>query len=181
MPVKRVQWNSVRTQSPGGDRVSAPTLGGRPDSARYRRLLHNPGLHSAAHVQTSREVLQRQEPVFCDQQRELFSLFESHNQGPKSKEGPSQTTRVRVRIRTAAVVTLSFAFCLTGHSVKNLNCVFHCFSHQSIQNSQKLDLSFQNVCASIGGKEILKNVSGSVEPGTMMAVLGPSGIILTLF
>ncbi len=49
------------------------------------------------------------------------------------------------------------------------------FRDQNYEPRLNFDLSFDNLCASIGGKPILKNVSGSVRHGSMMAVLGPSG------
>lgn len=38
-----------------------------------------------------------------------------------------------------------------------------------------MELQWSNVCVKIGGKEILHNVTGSVLPGELLAIMGPSG------
>ncbi len=65
------------------------------------------------------------------------------------------------------------------HGLK-VTCCFVCSSkepllHDASQPSLTFDLSFEKVCASVGGRQILKDVRGFVRHGSMMAVLGPSG------
>ncbi len=38
-----------------------------------------------------------------------------------------------------------------------------------------LDLTFVNVSCSVGGRQILHNISGMVKQGEMLAVMGSSG------
>lgn len=38
-----------------------------------------------------------------------------------------------------------------------------------------MDFVFNNLCVSVDGIQILHNVSGSLSPGELLAVMGPSG------
>ena len=39
-------------------------------------------------------------------------------------------------------------------------------------------LEFRNICLTLKDKDVLKNVSGSAEPGKLLALMGPSGEII---
>lgn len=47
---------------------------------------------------------------------------------------------------------------------------------QALESTRKeVFLTFDQVCYSVGGKDILNGLSGYVEPGQMLAIMGPSG------
>ncbi len=50
-----------------------------------------------------------------------------------------------------------------------------------LQESSGMDLEFRGVGASLGGKQILKDVSGVVRSGEMLAIMGASGESMIFF
>ena len=45
----------------------------------------------------------------------------------------------------------------------------------SMSQERCVDLVFRDICATLGGRQILHNVSGMVKQGTMLAIMGSSG------
>ena len=45
----------------------------------------------------------------------------------------------------------------------------------SMSLERGVDLVFRDICATLGGRQILHNVSGMIKQGTMLAIMGSSG------
>jgi len=41
--------------------------------------------------------------------------------------------------------------------------------------ADQMEFTFNNICVSVEGKQILQDVSGSLLPGEFLAIMGPSG------
>ena len=46
---------------------------------------------------------------------------------------------------------------------------------EEVEENAPIFLSFTDLGVKIGDRQILKNVTGKVHPGEMLAVMGPSG------
>ena len=49
------------------------------------------------------------------------------------------------------------------------------FGHAESLSQPGLELKFQHIDFSIKGKKILNDISGTAQPGKVLAVMGPSG------
>ena len=48
---------------------------------------------------------------------------------------------------------------------------------KKFQCKEKLHIKFTDLSVSIYGTEILKNISGEINPGEILAIMGPSGTL----
>ncbi len=94
--------------------------------------------------------------------REINSTFETKRETGKIRQN-GQVWLLRENISSTAIA-------------QNYASSPHILSFFSVQRSRlSFSLCFESVNAWIGKRQILKDVSGFVKHGTMMAVMGPSG------